>query len=280
VRARRTRIFWLTWLAGAVVWLVPPAARAVEADSTETSEAVRAAEVYAARAFEAYRQRQYPQAIELYEQAWAAAAAADILYNLARVYDLGSQQPSQAIRYYERYIAHPRALAERRALAEQRISALRAAAAAVSAGPQTTAAARRSEMKPAAADPVGAGTRDEAASFTGRDWTAALLGGAGLAALGTGAYFGWSAYAQSDAWRGECDGNTCASQRAVDAAESAQRQANVATLLLALGGAAVAAGAAVWWLGPDGREQGVGASLHLEPVLGSSQVGGALGGRF
>src|SRR6185295_2978156 len=100
-----------------------------------------------------------------------------------------------------------------------------------------------------------------------RELTAVALGGAGVVAVGVGAGFGWSAYSDRDLWRHDCSGNECSSQRAIDAAHSATRKANVATLALVTGGVLLGAGAALWWLGgsSDAPEH---TALRLEPLTG------------
>ena len=102
-----------------------PAATAPEAELAR-EERIAAAERLAEDAFAAYQQQQYQRAIELYQQAWAAAPSADIAFNIARIYDRGLQDRRNAIEHYQRCVAAPKVSPERRLAAERRMAELQA----------------------------------------------------------------------------------------------------------------------------------------------------------
>jgi hypothetical protein len=90
--------------------------------------------------------------------------------------------------------------------------------------------------------------------------------------------FGVSAYAERDTWRSMCNGNSCSSQSAVDAARSASRQADVATVALASGGGLLALAAGFWWLAPSPSPSGV--ALQIHPASSGADLGCTLSGAF
>lgn len=261
-----------------------------------SAAAIDEAEQFAEDAFDAYAHRDFRRAIALYEMALAAAPSADILYNLARVYDLGLNDTPNAVAYYRKYIAHSRARRPRSELAQQRIreltgdnAALLAPSSAAAAASPPTASASPPSTAPAAGSPLGApvlasgaqaggAEADGATTWTTSELTAAALTGAGAVALSVGIGFGVSAYAERNTWRSMCDGNDCASQSAVDAARSAARKADVATVALASGGGLLALAAGFWWLGPEPSPAGV--ALQLRPGSSSADLGCTLSGSF
>jgi len=241
----------------------PPAAEALDVRPANVIEA----EHLASQGFDAYERKEYQRAIELYQKALAAASSADILYNIARVYDVGLHDSAHASEYYRRYLAEPKAQSPRLQLAEQRIAALQASplVAPIETDPAT-----------AIADP--AATHNES-GWTWRETSAVALVGTGFIALGVGAGFGISAASQSDTWKQDCDGNVCQSQHGVDAAHTAAARARVATIAVATGGALLAGGAAVWWLGAK-HEESPRVALKVVPVGPAAQIGCSFASSF
>src|SRR5262245_9879778 len=86
---------------------------------------VALSERYAARAYEAYKRKDYQSAIALYQKALEAAPSADILYNIARIYDLREADRALAISFYGRYVDDPGALPDRIELVKRRLAVLR-----------------------------------------------------------------------------------------------------------------------------------------------------------
>jgi hypothetical protein len=240
----------------------PSAASAAEARPANVIEA----EHLASQGFDAYDRKEYRRAIELYQRALAAASSADILYNIARVYDVGLHDGGHATEYYRRYLAEPKAQSPRRQLAEQRIAVLQ---------PSPFAAPIETDPEAAIADTAS----HHSSGWSWRETSAVALAGSGLIALGVGTGFGISAASQSDTWKQDCKGNVCQSQRGVDAAHTAADRARVATVALAAGGALLAGGAAVWWLGAK-HEESPRVALHVVPVGPAAQLGCSFSSTF
>ncbi|HTV25191.1 MAG TPA: hypothetical protein VMG12_41140 [Polyangiaceae bacterium] len=245
---------------------------------------VALAERYASAAFDAYRAREYGRAVSLYEQALAAAPSADILYNIARVYDVGLRDRRLSIAYYERYRAHPNATPELFETATRRVVELRAAESATTPAPNDGANAIARDF-PADAPPRAPAAPAGPPPDKGLhplEVTALAFGAAGLVGVGLGIGFGLSASAEEDTWGPDCNGNQCTSQRAVESAESAARSASIATVGFAAGGGLLAVGVVLWLIDTDSEQpsQPSSASLRVAPAIGSSSVGGVLSGSF
>jgi hypothetical protein len=225
--------------------------------------------------------RDYGRAVSLYEQALAAAPSADILYNMARVYDVGLRDRRLAIDYYERYSADPAALPERLDTVAQRLGELRAAelASMGALAEDDPSIARDFPLDASIAAPRAA-PRIAAEGLRPLQVTALALGGVGLVGMGLGIGFGLWARTEEDTWRRACEGNACTSQRGVEAAESAARRADVATVSLAVGGGLLAASAVLWLLDGDIERPSSAAPLRLTPVVNASRLGGSLSGQF
>jgi hypothetical protein len=242
---------------------------------------VALAERYAADAFEAYRAREYGRAIELYKQALAAAPSAEILYNIARVYDVGLHNRQKAIDNYELYRAHPSATPELFETATRRLAELRAAEAATRVPPAdgATGITREFPADSAARVPRAPPVAPPDRGLSPLEVTALSFGAAGLIGVGLGIGFGLSARAEEDTWGRDCNGNQCNSQRGVDAAEAAARSAGIATVGFAVGGGLIAVGTLLWLVDSD-SEQPAATGLRIAPALGSSSLGGTLSGSF
>jgi tetratricopeptide (TPR) repeat protein len=241
----------------------PSAPEAVDARPANVVEA----EQLASQAFDAYERKEYQRAIDLYQRALTAATSADILYNIARVYDVGLHDDPHATEYYRRYLAEPKAQSPRRQLAEERIAALQ---------PSPLSAPIETDPTVAIADTTM--PRSES-GWTWRETSAVALAGTGFIALGVGAGFGISAASQSDTWKQDCDGNVCKSQRGVDAAHTAADRAHVATIALAAGGALLAGGAAIWWLGAK-HDESPRVALQVVPAGPAAQIGCSFSSSF
>lgn len=233
-------------------------------------------ERYAARAFEAYRLRDYPNAITLYQKALDAAPSADILYNMARVYDVGLRDRALAISFYSRYVGDPGAVPKQIENANKRLVELRAAEAAALAPAPPTPVAPPIPAETPAPPPVAA----RVDSSSGLSLGAVLAGSVGLVGIGLGVGFGFAAKSDLDESERYCNGNQCTSQRGVDAAKSAAREANVATVGFAAGGALLALGSVLWLMNDASEERpelagGLGWSPHIGPGELSLSVSGS-----
>jgi len=244
-----------TLLIACLIAGAPRAALAAEPETAAADGAVALSEQKAAQAFEAYQARRFTEAVALYVEANEASPNADILYNIARIYDTKLGDRPLAINFYRHYITDPGAVPERIQLASERLVALRDAEAAASQ-PSPGAAA------PPPAAPVAAAAPDRAAGMTAGEWGAVALAASGVAAIGIGAGFGFAAIDETHTMRRLCDGNVCREQRGIDAAESAETNARISTIGLASGGALVALGAALYfWPSTQRSERPEQASL-------------------
>jgi hypothetical protein len=79
---------------------------------------------------------------------------------------------------------------------------------------------------------------------------AAIVGGAGVAAVVAGSIFGLSAQSSYDASRSSCLGNRC-TQAGIDERTSARDKATASTVLFTVGLAAVVAGVVLWIVSPS-----------------------------
>lgn len=266
-------------IAGLVMSTCP---RALAEVPPATTPDVALAEQYAAEAYAAYQRDDHARAVSLYQDALTAAPSADILYNIARVYDLGLGNRQRAIEFYERYTAQPDAVPTRLAAARERLIELHAAEHANTSAPGMDAIAREFPLDApgtAAQNPSAAVDRDSLGPLT---VAAISVGTAGLVGVGVGVGFGLSARSQSEAWKSDCDGNACTSQRGVDAAEAASRRATIATLGFGVGGGLLALAAVLWIVDGTSDDDGASDSVSLDfaPRASGSELGGVVGGRF
>ena len=242
---------------------------------------VALAEQYAAEAFEAYQARDHAHAVSLYLQALAAAPSADILYNIARVYDLGLRNRPRAIDYYERYTLEPEAVPSRVEAARQRLFELHAAERASNSEPGMGTIAREFPLDAPLVAAPSPGAADERDDLSALRVAAISLGTAGLVGVAIGVGFGLSARSQSEAWKQDCDGNVCTSQRGVDAAEAATRRATISTLAFGAGGGLLALAAVLWIVdGANESSASESSALDFAPRASSSELGGVVGGHF
>jgi tetratricopeptide (TPR) repeat protein len=252
-----------------------------DADTDLIAPNVAEAERHAAQAYAAYQAKDYAQAAALYKMAFDVAPSADALFNIARVYDLGLRDRPLAMTFYRRYVADAGATPERIKRATQRLAELRAAELAeLETRPAETPAA---STPVASALPVGSTSsvpaHEMSDAWSGWEIAALTSGAAGTVALGVGIAYGIALQSAADRANRGCDGNACRSQRSVDAAHEAARDARVANWGLGLGLGLLAGATAAWLLDP-GAEEAEPASLELAPIAGSAELGASLTGRW
>lgn len=259
-----------------------PAASAL--DEPAPPRDVQRAEQHAANAYKAWGEKDYATAVALYLRAYQAAPAPDLLYNVARIYDLSLGERDTAILFYGKFADEPQADVFRRAFALRRIDVLDAAEQTQRAertrpsSPPTTPT-RRAAPEPARAEPSNAAS--EAAGWSGLHVGGMLTGGVGLGVLGAGVFFGVDALFKAEIARADCDGNACASERGVSAARAGARSANVAAASLGLGAVLVATGAGLLWLDAEPAQHPESqADVKWSAVATSSQLGVAVSGRW
>jgi len=121
---------------------------------------------------------------------------------------------------------------------------------------------------------------DEPASDGSAMRTAGLItAGAGVVALGVGTFLAFDAKSKYDDAKAKCDGNVCPSGPYQDS-EDARSQGTLATVVFAVGGAALATGAVLFFIAPSGsKDKPPAAGLRIERVgIGPGSV--VLGGAF
>jgi tetratricopeptide (TPR) repeat protein len=241
--------------------------------------AVARAEAYAARAFEAYGDKRYAEAVELYRRAYDAAPSADALYNIARVYDLGLRDRPLAIAAYRRVLADAGATPERIRIATERLQLLREAELAATDADREPArdagmstAGMRKLSPPPTAEPAPGG-----------DWSASQTLAVGAGALGVvsvaiGIGYGISVMADADTANASCVDNRCRSARAVAAAKSAATNATVATAAVSVGAGLIATGALLWVLGLPNEREPAPPGVTVTPLASASELGLTLSG--
>lgn len=103
---------------------------------------------------------------------------------------------------------------------------------------------------------------------------AIAVGVLGLAAAGTGGYFGMRSKDLEDRANEVCPGSVCDDRGALDDNDKAQDYARNANILYIAGGALVAASAVIWVVGGPDRE------MRVSPTVGGGGAGVSLGGNF
>lgn len=251
----------------------------LQAQSEPEGGNIARAEAIAAEAFEAYGRRDYSRAIALYRQALDASPSADILYNLARIYDTKQKNRQLAIEYYERYQSDSGADPERVRIANERLAVLRELER-VGAEPPPRKTAARSGPAAETTGPLPEPTASQRSEgLSGGQLAGIFIGAAGVAGLGLGAGFGLVANSDAGIAHDLCDGNACSSQRGVDAATDASRAATISTVSFAAGGALVAVGLTLLLVSSDAPEE-QHTDLELKPYASLEHLGTQLTGRW
>jgi tetratricopeptide (TPR) repeat protein len=254
-------------LVGALA-LISPLAHADDSTDANASSDVQLAEQRAAQAFEAYKNGEYATAVGLYVEAFKAAPSADLLYNIARIYDAKLGDRQLAITFYRKYISDPGAIAERIKRANERLVELREAE--IAAGERPAAPARP------APPPRESSSRSSTASQFGL-----VLGAVGIVGVGLGTGFGLAAMSKSSTAKESCNGNQCTSQKGVDALRDASSSATISTIGFAAGGALLATGAFLFFWGGSKKaeREATSPSVRMGAVATPShwavEIGGA-----
>jgi hypothetical protein len=223
-------------------------AHAREAEGSDSD--VSLAESKADEAFRAYQSKHFAEAVALYMEAYNAAPNADILYNVARIYDAKLLDRPLAINFYRRYITDPGAVADRIQIANERLLVLREA--------ELAATQPTPEVEtPAAAPVIEARTAPAVYAPPEPGWSTAQVLGAvaastGVIALGVGTGFGIAAMGETSTVNDLCENNVCSEQRGIDSARRAREHATISTVGFASGGALLALGAVLYfWVGDE-----------------------------
>jgi tetratricopeptide (TPR) repeat protein len=247
-----------------------------EDEPTPSGPAVERAEQRAAQAFQAYERKDYPAAVALYLEAYEASPSADMLYNIARIYDTKLGDRPLAMTFYRRYIADPGAIADRIKLANARLVELREAELAVD-----TVDASATSGQPRAYGGASAAPAPREPGWSTLRWAGVGVGAAGVIGVGVGAVFGIKAMSSASTADDFCEGNACTSQRGVDAANQASSDASIANVGFIAGGLLLATGTVMFIFGgdeePESKRLG---SVNVLPTIDPSELGVAVSGRF
>jgi tetratricopeptide (TPR) repeat protein len=262
-----------------LTWSGATSVRAEDA-SGATSDVARA-EAYAADAFEAYARKDYSAAIALYQKALEATPSADILYNLARIYDTKLKDRGLAIEYYRRYAADTGADPNRVRIVNGRLADLRqleAVAAEAPPPPEEPATSVAFKAEPSTSQPKAA--NDEKRGLNTLQIASIVTGAVGVAGIGVGVGFGFAAKSDADVADRVCNGNACSTQRGVEASKDASNAATISTIAFIAGGALAVVGITGVLLGSGGSSERQTAALSVAPFGSASNVGAQLAGRW
>jgi tetratricopeptide (TPR) repeat protein len=252
------------------------AAAQTAAVETSTHGEVELAERHAAQAFEAYQAGRYGTAVSLYVQAHNASPNADILYNIARIYDTKLGDRKLALTFYRRYIADPGAQAERIELCNERLVALREAE--IAADQPVPVARSSGRPTTPAGDAPQAAESDR--TWSNQELVGAIVGAGGVVGVVIGAAFGAAAIASANTARDLCDGNACREQRGVNAANDANQSARVATVGFAAGGGLLAIGTALFLSADEPKERAQATRMRWTPAATESSLALEVGGSW
>jgi hypothetical protein len=250
---RRPRGWSFLFFSTALLAIFSGAAHAREVEGSGGDADVTFAEGKADQAFRAYQGKHFAEAVALYMEAYNAAPNADILYNVARIYDAKLLDRPLAINFYRRYITDPGAVADRIQIANERLLVLREA--------EFAATRPTREGEPAAGEPAAAAPRRDAPRaaymqpqprWSTPEVLGAVLASTGVIALGVGTGFGIAAMGETKTVNDICENNVCSEQRGIDAAQQARDHAAISTIGFASGGALLALGAVFYfWIGDE-----------------------------
>jgi len=273
------------WTVMVAAWSVVFAGRAQAEDpATCTAANTGLAERRAGEAFEAYGKGEYPKAVTLYLDAYAACPSAPILYNLARIHDTKLDDRNQAMVFYRRYVASVDARPDLVVTARKRLEELQPSK--PTASPVVTASpaehvARESRPGSGGAPPPPRDMATPQSGWSNQRWLGAMLGVGGVVGLGVGSVFGMLARSQANSAHELCDGNVCRSQEGVDAAKAGQRDATISNVGFAAGAALLFTGAVLYVTGGDARATETQATaLHLTAGPQADAWAWALGGTW
>ncbi len=256
---------------------LPAPAGAETPTGSEAPSDVSRAEGYAAEAFEAYSKKDYQEAVVLYLKALEAAPSAEVLYNLAKIYDTKLNDRELAMKFYRRYIADPGAEPERVRTANTRLAELRELEVAASAKPAPVT----TPTKPRDGDHSRRLPPAQHGGLSGLQWAGLATGVVGLGGVAVGAVFGLSAKSDADTAKEECDGNNCRTQRGVDAAKDASAEATISTVSFIAGGALTVLGTVLLVAGgSSGPAERDTAGLRVAPYAEPGSLGTRVSGRF
>jgi len=232
----------------------------VQAD-TPAAERSKQAAAIADQAYAAYQREDWPRAVALYLESYKLVQTAEVLFNIATLYDRKLGDKQLAVDYYRKHNASPDATTELVGKAIGRIAELtrnhsNEAAVPTQASPPATPANRRQTFRVAGL----------------------VTGLIGVAGLGVGIGFGVDAMNKAnDAKAAGCASGKCPDAASGQKEQSAFTSGTVSTVGIVIGAALVVVGVTLVLVAPK-KEAPKAASLRLSPSLGWGQVGFGLTG--
>ncbi len=258
-------VSWCVWCVCALALVVSAPAHAGESPPKEPTAR---AEWLSSRAETAFSEGRFNDAIRLYLDAWEAVPSANILYNVAFIYDRRLSDPELASQYYDRAARSADADAALVEKARARIAAIKAESA---VKPPKDPPPRD---PPPRDPPPGDPDPDPGPSSPLKLGPIIVMGAGGALLLG-GVAMGFVASSTEDDFKAA---TTADAKR--DFQSAGKTQALVADLLMVTG-VLTAAGGFVWYLLDDGGagESSVDAvGLRFEPLFIPGGAGLSLGG--
>ncbi len=243
-------------------------------------------EQLANKAYQLHAEGRFAEAIATYLSAYEIGKAAELLFNVASIYDRKLHERELAAEYYRRYILAADADPNLVKRATERLTALKREAD-EAAAPPAAAAPATANAQPAPPPPPPAvevpAPPAAAPSSSGGGWRVAgvVIGGTGLAGVAVSLALGAAAKSANDDANAMCNGAACRTQQGVDDAHRAGVYATASTASFIGGLGLVAAGVTMYLAaprGPSSRSQG--ATVEVSPAVGQDATGLVVAGRF
>ena len=250
-----------TLLLCAALALVPGWASAEPADTP-----AERAQAFADLGYAAYQNEDWNKAIEMYLESYKLSSSADLLFNIAVIYDRKLGNKSMAIEYFRKHNAAADANPDLVAKANRRIEDLI----------HETPAGDTHKSGPT----VPPLPRDKGANMRIGGIVAATVGVIGL---GVGIGFGIAAISKMDqAKTAGCDSTGCPNEAAAQLERTANSRGNYSTIGVVAGGVLIAAGVTLYVLAPSKppRAEPATATLMFRPTLTPNMAGIGLVGTF
>jgi tetratricopeptide (TPR) repeat protein len=251
----------VTLLLCAVLALVPGWASA-----EPTGTPAERAQVYADLGYAAYQNEDWNKAIEMYLESYKLSSTADLLFNIAVIYDRKLGNKAMALEYFRKHNAAADTNPDLVAKANLRIENLT----------HETPVGDTRKSGPAA-PPL---PPDKGANMRIGGIVAATVG---MVALGAGIGFGVAAISKmGEAKTAGCDSTGCPNDTAAQLERTANSRGNYSTLGVVAGGALVVAGVTLYVLAPNkpSRAESATATLMFRPTLTPNAAGIGLAGTF
>ncbi len=213
-----------------------------ETDRAAASDRAAESEQLALKGFEAYKAGEYETALEYYDQALEAHAAAALHYNVARIYDTKLSEYEKAIESYKKALEAPDVT---EALADKSIARIRVLTALLEQSKEPEEQAPPAQRQPPQDESESRAASKEERATPRRSTQKTIgyvVGFTGLVAAGAGLGLGGWAMLERDEARKDCDGNQCETRGGADSMNTAHDLATASTITVVAGGALAVVG--------------------------------------